>query len=409
MTETILTKTDLSDFVTGATVLATGGGGIAPSTERLDRALSRVYDQGLECRLIEPGDVPDDALVFMSSGVGGGVSREVKEKYLLFPSFEDLFVKGFDGLKWIQDQIREMDRLYPLPSWAEMPTRGWGEAAEKRLVEILGEEPFAYLLGEIGPMGYGPICRAAAVGKPVVDADTAGYRAVPEISLSTLNLKDAPVVPAVLATSWGDMLVYEKVLSWQRFEDISRGIAVSCGGMVGGMMSVRGSVLKGAVAPNTVSKSIEIGRAIRQATDRRDDPVEAAIEASGGYKLFEGEVTAFLCEEKGGFIWGESRFKGRGEFANHTFKVWFKNENQVSWKDEEPYVTCPDLICIVDVNTGRGLSNFWLKDFEVGRAVAVIGIRSAELWRTDKGLRIYNPRRFGFEMQYVPIEKFFGC
>ena len=404
----ILTKTDLLDFVTGATVLATGGGGIAPSTERLDRAVSRVYDQGLECRLIDPRDVPDDALVFMSAGVGGGVSREVKQKYLLFPSYEDLFVKGFDPSGWIEDQIREMDRLYPLPSWAEMPTRGWGQAAEKRLIEIVGEEPFAYLLGEIGPLGYGAICRAAAVGKPVVDADTAGYRAVPEISLSTLNIKDAPVVPAVLATSWGDMLVYEKVLSWQRFEDINRSIAVSSGGTVGGMMSVRGSVLKGAVAPNTISKTIEIGRAIRQARDRGDDPVAAVIEASGGYKLFDGEVAAFLWEEKGGFVWGESRFKGRGEFANHTFKVWFKNENQISWKDGEPYVTCPDLICIVDAKTGHGLSNFWLKDFEVGRAVAIVGIRSAELWRTEKGLRIYNPRRFGFELQYVPIEKFFG-
>jgi len=409
MTATILTKTDVSDFVIGAMVLATGGGGIAPPAERLDRVVSRIYDRGLRCKLIEPEAVPDDALVFIPVGAGGGVSREVREKYLLFPSFEDLFVKGFDSLKWIEDQIREMDRLYPLPSWAEMPTREWGQAAEKRLIEIVGEEPFAYLLGEIGPMGYRLMCEAAAKGKPVVDADTAGYRAVPESSLSTLNIKDAPIVPAVLATPWGDLLVYEKVLSWQRFEDINRSIAVSCGGSVGGMMSLRGNVLKGAVTPKTVSKSIEIGKAIRQAGDRGDDPVEAVIKTSGGFKLFEGEIAAFLRDEKGGFIWGESRFNGRGEFANHTFKVWFKNENQISWKDGEPYVTCPDLICIVDAKTRLGLSNFWLKDFEVGRAVAILGIRSAELWRTDKGLRIYNPRRFGFEIQYVPIEKFFGC
>ena len=126
---------------------------------------------------------------------------------------------------------------------------------------------------------------------------------------------------------------------------------------------------------------------------------------TGGYKLFEGVVTAYIREEKWGFIWGESRFEGVNEFKGHRFKVWFKNENQISWFDDEPFVTCPDLICVVDSVTGQGLSNFWLNDFRRGRRVTIIGIKLAQAWRTERGLKIYNPRHFGFHIRYVPVEE----
>jgi hypothetical protein len=96
-------------------VLATGGGGIAPSAERFDRTVSGVYEKGLECRLIDPDEVPDDALVFMSAGVGGGVTTEVRRRYLLFPSYEDLFVKGFDA------GTRSSVSLFPVPGAAVRP------------------------------------------------------------------------------------------------------------------------------------------------------------------------------------------------------------------------------------------------------------------------------------------------
>jgi len=32
-------------------------------------------------------------------------------------------------------------------------------------------------------------------------------------------------------------------------------------------------------------------------------------------------------------------------------------------------------------------------------------MKAADHWRTEKGLRIYNPKRFGFDIEYVPVEK----
>ncbi len=171
------------------------------------------------------------------------------------------------------------------------------------------------------------------------------------------------------------------------------------------MLSVSGDNIKRGSVAGSISKSIAIGKAIREATEQGQDPVEAAIQASRGYLLFQGRISAFLFEEKEAFIWGDARIEGTGKFQDHTFRVWYKNENHISWLDGNPYVTSPDLICIVDTHTGQGLSNFWLKDFEWGREVTVIGIPCAEAWRTPRGLKIFNPWRFGFYVDYVPIEQ----
>ena len=95
----------------------------------------------------------------------------------------------------------------------------------------------------------------------------------------------------------------------------------------------------------------------------------------------------------------------RGKNARHTMKIWFQNENQISWIDDKPYVTCPDPFTVVDRETGEGLSNFRVTDWPQGRKVVVWGMKSAAPWRTERGLRIYNPKHFGFDIEYKSIEK----
>lgn len=407
MATKLLTKQRLWDFVIGATVLGTGGGGILPSESYFDLLVDSVYSKGLTPRLIDASDVHDDQIVFMRTGASGGVCREVKERYMAYPDYETYWHHGFDSTEWVHSQLKRMERLYPLPHWAERPTQEWAEAAEKRLVQLVGQLPLAYVPFEIGAHDLHLICSTTLKGKPVVDADVAGHRATPEFSLAVLNIVEAPIGPVVLTTVWGDIVVYERLLSWQRLEDLNRHIAISCGGAVMGMMAVSGMHIKQGTVAGSISKAMRIGRAIRVALEEQKDPVRAAVQASEGYLLFLGLISGFSFEEKGGFVWGETRVDGTEKFRNHTFDVWYKNENLVAWLDGVPYVTAPDLICILDRHTGQGLSNFWRKEFYWGREVAVIGIPCAEVWRTARGRRIFNPWRFGHYIDYVAIEERF--
>ena len=99
---------------------------------------------------------------------------------------------------------------------------------------------------------------------------------------------------------------------------------------------------------------------------------------------------------------GTTHIEGKRVFKGQNLRVWFKNENLVSWLDDEPFVTSPDLVVIADRKTGEGITNTLV---EVGQQVGVIGLKGLEAFRSQRGLGIAGPRYFGFDIDYVPIEE----
>ncbi|MCG4586377.1 DUF917 domain-containing protein, partial [Anaerosalibacter bizertensis] len=86
----------------------------------------------------------------------------------------------------------------------------------------------------------------------------------------------------------------------------------------------------------------------------------------------------------------------------NKYKIWFKNENIISWKNDEIFVTVPDLICILDKETGMPITN---PNFEKGMNIVAIGLPASEEWRTEKGLMTLGPKHFNYDVEYVPIEE----
>lgn len=399
MTIKILSKEDLWCSVLGGSALATGGGGAAMSYERFCQVVDPIFEAGLKPKMIDPMDLSDDALILMPTGIGGGVMREDRERY----------GPPVRGGPYMDIAFKEMDRVFPLLEGAERPTGDWRGAAIERLKEIKGEEESsAHLPDEIGPGIYRHALSAARDGITVVDGDSAGHRAVPELSLSSFNVKNIPATPAVIATRWGDMLVYEKAISWQRLEDIIRTIARISGGSDLVVQSFNGKEIREASVHGGFSKAIKVGKAIKEARESGEDPIDKIVEATNGYKIFEGEVVSFTSEGKSAYTWGNGWIKGTGEFEGKLFRFWFENENQISWLDGEPYVICPDPFTVIDSKTGVGLSNFRTNAWTPSRRVAVVGVKAVDIWRTERGLRIYNPKHFGFDIKYRPIEKIMG-
>ncbi|MCD6264228.1 DUF917 domain-containing protein [Candidatus Bathyarchaeota archaeon] len=412
----ILSREDLLAIPRGGMALATGGGGVRPLEEVVEKMVDDALDQGKEFKLVTLEEIPDDVVVLSGIGTGGGIRVEQKLRWMNLPGFfaasGGVLRTGFDSLTFIHDQIKLKDKTFaPLNSWSELPGPDWAEAGLKRLKEIIGDKKiFSQLLGEINQMIIRSLIRYPDRGWPIIDATGAGHRAVPECSITSLNIHDVPVCPAVITTSWGDLLVLEKTLSWQRAEEIVEGISTYSGGTAGGPLAVEGKVMKKAAIPGAMSFTIKIGKAINKAVESGDDPIEAMIEASDGwaYKVFEGKVTALLFEEKYGFIWGYSLLKGTGEWEGYHLKIWFKNENHISWLDEKPYITSPDGLNVIDPKTGWGLSNFWTSEWEYGREVVVVGVRAEDIWRTEKGLKLLGPKHFGYDIPYKPIEEIVG-
>lgn len=408
-----LSREDLMSFTIGAMALSTGGGGVRPLEERIEKMVENALNQGKKFSLVTVDEIPDDELVLSSLGTGGSLRVEQKLRWMNQPGFfaasGGVLRTGFDGGKYIRDQIMLKDKTFaPLNSWSELPGPDWRDAGLKRLMELIGNRKiFSQLQGEIMQMALPGLLSYPDRKWPIIDATGCGHRAVPECSISTLYIHDVPICPAVITTSWGDMLVLEKTLSWQRAEEIIEGISTFSGGTCGGPFAVEGNVIKKALLPGAISFTIKIGKAIRKAVDSGDNPIEAMIEASDGlaYKVFEGKVNALLFEEKYSFIWGYSLINGTGDWEGQHMKIWFKNENHISWLNEKPWITSPDGLNVIDPKTGWGLSNYWTSEWEHGRDVAVIGVRAEDIWRTEKGLKLLGPKHFDYDIPYRPIEK----
>ena len=83
----------------------------------------------------------------------------------------------------------------------------------------------------------------------------------------------------------------------------------------------------------------------------------------------------------------------------------FQNEHLAARIDGEFKVTVPDLLAVLDVDTGEPITT---ESLRYGFRVAIIAIPCAEKWRTPKGLEIVGPGYFGYDTEYVPVEETYG-
>jgi DUF917 family protein len=369
-----LTKEDLLDIIAGASIFSTGGGG---SLQGAKHSISEIVEKGWEARVVHPRDVGDDNLVVMPADVGGGVEKEEEER------FEKIY-----GTR------------IPL-KWDKWPWDQWSPTSTIKLQELLKKDISAFLAGETGPGALmNPLMIACKFKKAVLDADTAG-RAVPELTMSKLNLEGCSIGISVSTTHFGDIIVIKKTASYRRLEDIVRAVAAVSGGGVGLATAYKMLQIRRGLVEETYSRCKFVGKAIREAKEKAKDVVDSIIEATGGFLLFRGTISSVEKKPVKGYLIGEICLTdGRNEF-----KIWFKNENHITWLNGKPFATSPDIITIIDSKTGEGLWNW--DPYPRDRELVVIGIPAQQFWRDEKGLRVLGPTAFGFEIEYKPIEFFF--
>ena len=371
-----LTKQDMFDYVTGAEIMGCGGGGGAEGGRRM---ISEAIDKGYAFRLEDIKEVPDDKILCIVAGVGGGVPQEVR------------------------DQVAKYRERFPRTPDSRL--KSLKKAAEE-LSEYIGKEIYSFIAAETGGgNGVLPMYLNALEGRPSIDADCCG-RAKPEMGMSLTNVADIPITPLAMVTPFMETVILKSAVDDLRAENITRYVAVASGGGVTvARCPATVKEYKRGVAMNQVSRCIEIGKAVRKAKEQGVHPKEDFLKVSGSVELFEGKVNSFEMEGKGGFNWGNWIIKGTGDHEGHEMKVWFKNENLISWLDGEPFVNGPDLICILEKEGFNSLSNFVRDGTYNGEEVTVFGIPAIEAWKSQKGIELFEPAHFGFDIKYRPIEK----
>lgn len=242
---------------------------------------------------------------------------------------------------------------------------------------------------------------ASTMGISAIDADQVG-RSAPELMQSTYQIHGVEAYPSIVADRYGNIVVVEKYTAVDHYEAIVRSLAVAAGGSVLVIDSaVRSERAKQVALTNTVTKAMRLGERVIEANKKGENPVKELLKASDGFELFSGRISSFRLDERGGFLTGETAFTGEGPWRGHNFKIWVKNENLVAWRDREVIAMCPDPIIVVDQKS-YGVTNSELRK---GLKVSIIGMKAEPIWRTEKGLKLFGPKHFGFKFGYKPIEK----
>jgi len=357
----VLTGEELEDLILGCTILGTGGGGSPQKGLAMIRADLR---EGREFRLANLEEIPDEAMV-ASPYMCGSISPE-------------------DAAGTQKESLECLE-------------------AFKALEKYLGKRFFAAIPTEIGGENTAiALSVAAKMEIPVVNADPAG-RSVPELQHTTFYVKNVPIAPLAVASAKGDIIILKEVADDLRAEVIVRAIAVASANRAGvADHPVRGGILRESVVPRTLSNAMAIGAAVRQARSSGTDPVEAVVTAQRGYLLFKGKVVQAGWKIDEGFTIGDLSIRGQGDYLDHRYRIWYKNENIISWFDDQPDVTVPDLICVLDPNTGEAITN---PNCKKGMDVVVTGCPAPKQWRSSRGLALFGPQGFGYETRYRPIEE----
>lgn len=366
-------REDVEDLVLGCTFYGTGGGGNPKLGLRL--LLDDLARLG-EIRISDPSDIRDDAWVCTPYLMGSIAPRTDK-------ALADMARLGLTKRMGMADHIALL-ALMELQSYA-------------------GVEVEAFVPIELGGANTPvPIDLALSLGKKVVNGDYAG-RAIPEIVQTTTYLADKPTHPTAYVDEWGNVSIIKTAVNYFLAEALGKTISLAAHGhLAGAGLLMRAKEMKEVLIPNTLSECLLAGQTIRRAAASKPDPAEAVAEAAKGWVLFRGKVSKKQWEDREGYMWGINTIEGQDQFQGHTFKIFFKNENHITWLDDKPHVTSPDIIEVIHRNSGEPITN---TDVKEGDVVSVLGLRGRDPFRTPKGLEILGPKHFGYEISYVPIER----
>ena len=238
----VRTERDAEAFVLGLGLFATAGGGLASRGLRLLRSLR---DDGLEVAWVAPEDIDGDTLTCSVFGMGS-----IAPHPPMTP--EEMLAFGVDGVRHPRPWVRALGQLE----------------------RYLGERMGAVVPFELGPNNtIVAVDVAVRSGRLLVDGDYIG-RALPKMSQALPAVLGLRPWPLAICDPWGNSLLLEDCPSPMVAERIGKMVSkvtkavdmgASCAhaGFAHRMADVRS-----ALVPGTLSRSLELGRAVLSSRDR---------------------------------------------------------------------------------------------------------------------------------------------
>ncbi|KQX23419.1 MULTISPECIES: DUF917 domain-containing protein [unclassified Sphingomonas] len=358
-----LRREDIEDFALGGGLFGCGGGG---DTYLGKLMLEIEMERCGEIPLLSVDEVPDDAMVVLTAVVGA-------------PS---VFLE-------------------------KVPNGGEDRRVIEQVEKECGKPVFGILIGEVGGLNsILPAVTAARLGLPLIDADPTG-RCVPSVHATAFNINHLDISPIVIADEFMNTVVI-RTDDHLKGERLTRSMIVEMGGSaIFAFCPISGAQLRKIALPGAVTHPIAVGRAIREARASGKSPFEAVARLLTDTPLYgwadtliEGKIVDVHRRSDTGFTIGRTVIRSLGG-GQDELELEFKNEHLVARINGEVRGTVPDLITVLDSETGEHIGTDRLR---YGQRVTVMVARAPAMWRTERGLSLLGPRAYDIDCDYVPVE-----
>lgn len=364
----VIDERAIEEITLGASILATGGGG--------DPEIGLLWTldtikKGKEIVMIKPEDIPDDV---MGASVGClGAPIVLTEK----PPSQNILEKAF-----------------------------------KQLSRYLGEKLELVIPFECGGVNSTvAYAIAGELGIPVVDVDGMN-RAFPELHQTSWVANGSHASPAVSVDDRGNITIIDTDEDNLRAETIARNAAMAYGGISWkASYPLTGKEIKEKSILYSQTIAWDIGRAVMDARNNHEDPIEKIIQELkrtqnvDSYRVFNGKIVDinrdFGGEATRGFSSGKIKLEGIGDYKDQIAEIDFQNEWLRLKVNGKTLCLPPDLITILDNETGEPIRTDIMK---YGYRGSILLIPAQDRMRTKRGLEIFGPSYFGYEETYEPVE-----
>lgn len=360
---TVIRHEDIADLCAGSVFLATGGGGDPYVSQILVSEALKRYGP---VELLSLESVPDDALVVAIGEVGA-----------------------------------------PSISLEQLPTGHECLQVIDRFQSFTGRSISHLVSFEVGGANSViPLLAAAARGIPLIDGDGMA-RALPEAQMMTFAIEGVKPSPAV-AVDYTGGCVYFDTADTLLYERQIRNFSMAMGGMVfTAEHPMNAEQARRAIIPGTISFALKLGRLLREQRGNAafmEAPLKTLFADSdyGVFRhLYTGKVTDIQRKTVGGFDVGEATLESTRDNAEEPMHLSIKNEFLLARVGERVVASVPDLITLVDHETSAPIN---AERLHYGQRVTAFGIGCPPHFRTEKALKVVEPRAFGFDLDYVPLE-----
>ena len=249
-----------------------------------------------------------------------------------------------------------------------------------------------------------PLALSAVSGLPVLDADGIG-RAVPQVEMTTFSIYGVHATPALMMDDSGNVVTIEAIND-RIAEDFCRSTAAAMGSSAfAALYPMTGAQARKVAVKRTLSHTLGIGRCIREARDRSEDIFASLTSYLSSWDgraasvLFDGKITDVTHETRDSWHWGQVTLQSLSGDATCIIEI--RNEYIVARVDGKVLAIVPDLICILDRDSGEPLTGEMLA---YGQCVKVLGYAADEMLRRPESLAVLGPKHFGLREEFQPIE-----